>query len=147
MIKQYNATTRWTVRKCFEKYTDSCSSTMCTVNQLPICVSVLPSIAPHSPHCIVHRFVCVYIQTWVKLGQLWIGCYAVWRFYTSVNVLQWYKLLWIGCYAIWRFYTSVNVLLWYKLTLSKGIAINLCVNIIAVSVSYSKSTWNWQTFT
>jgi len=28
------------------------------------------------------------LSTWLKLGLLWIGCYAIWGFYLSLNVLQ-----------------------------------------------------------
>jgi len=47
--------------------------------------------------------------------RLWIVCYEIWRFYTSVNTLQWYKFSWIFCYDVSRFYTSVNILQWYNL--------------------------------
>ena len=100
----------------------------CTVHHLSIsqCYTLFPSIPHTVPVPLLRSFVSTYVTEtgtvvtiwrfytsvnvlqWYKL--LWIGCYAIWRFYKSVNVLQWFKLLWIGCYAIWRFYLSLNVL-------------------------------------
>ena len=99
----------------FERHLQSVQHTVHS-NLLTIHVSVLPCIAPLSPTLFLYcYYVCLCPFIGLKLGQLWGGCYEKWRFYTSVNVLQWYKLVWIGCYVIWRFCSTVNVLQWYKL--------------------------------
>jgi len=62
-------------------------STACTVNHLSMsqCCPLLPRYPPHCS-CTAIEFVCVHLYYW-NWG-LSVGCYEVWRFYSSVNVLQ-----------------------------------------------------------
>jgi hypothetical protein len=67
--------------------------TTCTVNHPSFTVSLLPSIAPLSPTLFLYRNYfrfCPSIR--LRLGLLWIGRYEVWRFYSLLNALEWYKI-------------------------------------------------------
>ena len=68
LINQNNATTSYIIRNYFTILQDisTHSSKTCTLKRLSINVSVLPSIAPLSPHypCVDITFVCVHLHKW-----------------------------------------------------------------------------------